>query len=155
MRAHLADRPIVIVEDSDEDYEVMIWALREAGVSNPVCRCATAADISCLINDPSQWPPGLLKAYPVLVLLDLNVPGTDWHDTLSFLRGNEWWKAVPVIIVSTSTQPDTIVWCYSVGVAGYLQKLIDLKTFSELIRNLTTYWFETIVPPLPPKAAIY
>jgi DNA-binding NarL/FixJ family response regulator len=154
MRAHLADRPIVVIEDSDEDFEVTVWAIRQASVRNPVYRCANAKAIAELLHDRSRWPGVLLKAYPLLVLLDLNLPGTDWRETLTYLRSNVWWQTVPVIVVSTSSQPATVSACYSIGAAGYLQKPLDLDAFAASVRELMTYWLKTVVPPVPPEAGM-
>ncbi len=62
MNAGLPERPIVIIEDSDEDFEVTVWALRQAGVANPVLRCATAAEIAGLLTDQTRWPRALVAA---------------------------------------------------------------------------------------------
>src|SRR6202012_3299055 len=101
------ERSIVIIEDSDVDFEVTVWAIREAGIANPVHRCADTADIEELLAWRSGLR-GLAKAEPILVLLDLNLPGVDWQDVLSRLRTAGPWRTVPVVILSTSQQPATV-----------------------------------------------
>ncbi len=146
-------RPFVIIEDSDEDFEVLVWALRQAGVSNPIHRCATAAQIAALLVDRSEWPEMLAAAYPVLVLMDLNLPGTDWRETLAHLRGDRWWQIVPTIIVSTSQQQNDVARCYRMGVAGCLHKPLNLDAFANSIQTVVAYWMNTVVLPAPPDRA--
>ena len=156
MGAHLDERPIVVIEDSDEDFEVLAWALRKAGVFNPLYRCASASAkaIDEILCDRSRWPDGLLKAFPLLVLLDPNVPNSDCLATLTYLRADHWWHAVPVIIVTTSGQLATVVACYSAGAAGYLQKPLNLDGFAAAIDVTMTYWLKTVVPPVPPAGLL-
>ncbi|KAA5609949.1 response regulator [Rhodovastum atsumiense] len=151
MRAHLPERPLVVVEDSDEDFEVLVWALRKAGLPNPVHRCKEADDIATLLAGRSNWPDALCGAYPLVVLLDLNFPGADWPETLRSLRDSPWWRSVPVVIVSTSSHPATVSTCYAMGAAGYLQKTLDPLAFAATVRRFAAYWLEAVVPPPPPE----
>jgi CheY-like chemotaxis protein len=149
MTADTPERPIVVIEDSDEDFEVTVWALREAGAINPVHRCKNMAAIERLMADRRGWQAPGGRAFPVLLLFDLNVPGMDFVETLHALRANPWWKTVPIVVISTSVQPATVSACYAAGVAGYLQKVLDLDAFAAAIGNLVTYWLRTVVPTEP------
>ena len=140
----------MIIEDSDEDFEVTVWAMREAGVTNPIHRCADAAEIDALWSGRSHLSADMSKAYPLLVMQDLNLPGIDWLETLHRLRTDPWWQSVPVVIVSTSTQPDTVLACYRGGAAGYLKKSVDLDNFTASMRDVVAYWLQTVVAPPPP-----
>jgi two-component system response regulator len=147
--SEISRRAIVIIEDSDEDYEVTVWALRRAGVTNPVYRCANAAAITELLTDPSNWPAALVEPYPLLVLLDLNLPGADGRETLLKLRNHRVWQAVPVIVVSTSGRSVDVSRCYRLGAAGYILKPVDLDAFAAAIKNLVAYWLRTVAPSVP------
>jgi DNA-binding NarL/FixJ family response regulator len=147
--SELSRRPIVIIEDSDEDYEVTVWALRRAGVTNPMYRCANLAAIMELLSDPSNLPAELVEPYPLLVLLDLNLPGTDGRETLFKMRNHRLWQAVPVIIISTSGRPADISRCYRLGAAGYILKPLDLDAFAAAIKHLAAYWLRTVAPSMP------
>jgi CheY-like chemotaxis protein len=140
-------RTIVIIENSDEDYEVTVWALRAAGVRNPLLRCTTAEAIDKLLKVQATGPNVSLGSSPLLVLLDINIPGTDRHDTLQRLRNHPWWKFVPVVIISTSRNPGDLSACYGLGAAGYLVKPLDLDAFAASIRRLADYWFGAVILP--------
>ncbi len=149
MTRELSRRPVVVIEDSDEDYEVTVWALRRAGVTNPVYRCANSAAIAQLLTPHASWPAELVESYPLLVLLDLNIPGAHGHDTLSKLRNHPQWQSVPTIIISTSGRSSDVSRCYRLGAAGYVLKPFDLDAFAAAIEHLVVYWLETVLPPVP------
>lgn len=147
MRPPLSERVIVVIEDSNEDYETTVWALKSAGVTNRLVRCRTSAAIDELLKDQAGRPSALLGSYPLLVLLDVNIPGCDRHDTLQRLRTHPWWKLVPVVIISTSSHPGDLSSCYALGAAGYLLKPLDLDAFAASITRLAAYWLDTVVLP--------
>jgi CheY-like chemotaxis protein len=141
-----ASRPLLIVEDSDEDYEVTCWALKRAGVDRAIVRCASADEaLGRLLPDDAasdvSMPP------PVLVLLDLNLPGGDGRSVLAGLNNSGRRPAVPVVILTTSNNPRDVADCYRLGAAGYLCKPHDLPTFVEKLRGFAIYWFNTAILP--------
>jgi CheY-like chemotaxis protein len=150
MVKHLEERPIIIVEDSDEDYEVTIWVLRQAGVTSPIHRCKDKQDIAKLLTNRQDWPKALQGPFPILVVLDINIPGANWKETLGSLRSNFWWQQVPVLILSSTSQPDVVTSCYALGAAGYLKKPIDLDNFVILGRQIAEYWIRAVIHPVSP-----
>ena len=143
------NKPILIVEDSDEDYEVTVWALRKAGVERPILRATRAREGYELMQGQadSRDSASTRLAAPCLVLLDLNLPGADGRELLTLLRKHENPPAIPVVVVSTSDNPRDIEACYRLGAAGYLCKPMELELFAERIRDLTAYWFHAVHLP--------
>jgi CheY-like chemotaxis protein len=82
-----------------------------------------------------------------MILLDLNLPGTDGRKVLDEIKSNEDFKAIPVIVLTSSSDPGDVDRCYRAGANGYIQKPQDLKSFLEIIRRLKEYWLETSILP--------
>ncbi len=138
--------PLLIVDDSDEDYEVTCWALRQAGFTRPVMHCARAEE-ALLQLCPLSRHPGWTDRLPCLVLLDLNLPGMNGLQLLEVLRQTEQPPAVPVVILSTSKNPRDVSACYRLGAAGYICKPLGLEQFVEKMRGLVRYWFDAATLP--------
>jgi CheY-like chemotaxis protein len=139
-----ADRPILSVEDSDEDFFSLCRALRDAGVSNPVHRCASGyAAMRALASDEGC---GAMRGI-ALVLLDLNMPGADGRELLEMFRVRE--RSVPVVVLSTSSHPDDIAFCYDKGANGYLIKPLEFERWQEMIAIVAAYWLGTVALPPP------
>lgn len=57
-----------------------------------------------------------------LILLDLNMPGMSGFDLLLFIKKNSLYKNIPVMMVTTEGEKDSIVKAVKAGVANYLLK---------------------------------
>jgi CheY-like chemotaxis protein len=135
--------PILIVEDSDEDYEVTSWALRQAGVKRPIVRAARSSDALRILFPQPLEPVGSDRT-PCLVLLDLNLPGNDGRYLLGEIRQAAQPPAIPIVILSTSNNPRDIEICYKLGAAGFINKPMSLDLYAEKMRLMVQYWFNTV-----------
>jgi len=140
--------PILIIEDSDEDFEVICWALKQAGNMQPIERASRAEEVLArfnLVETPITSPPTI---HPCLILLDLNLPGINGRDILSRLRKSDEFGFIPVIVMTTSSNPRDIEACYRLGASGYIGKQLHLEKIVDKIKGLIQYWFHTVTLPL-------
>ncbi len=87
----------------------------------------------------------LLKAErPDLVLLDVRMPIMDGHEALSQIKSNPEWRDIPVVMMSTSTNPDDIGRGYANHANAYLVKALTNETRTRDIDNLLNFWLETV-----------
>jgi len=65
-------------------------------------------------------------AQPIdLVLLDIEMPEMNGHETLAAMKADERLREVPVIVVSSVDELDSVVRCIRAGAADYLPKTVD------------------------------
>lgn len=127
---------IAVIEDSDEDFETIEWLLKKTGYEFVLKRFEYSDDaIDYLKNNPP----------PVFVLLDLNLNGTGGHETLKIIKKDEKSCIIPVIILTTSTDPKDIEFCYRHGAAGYFHKPVNFEKFGRSLQILMDYWLEAVI----------
>ena len=68
--------PILLVEDSPEDFETTRRAFRRAGLRNPMLHCVTGDDALDFLHHRGRYTKATAPR-PGIILLDLNLPGTD------------------------------------------------------------------------------
>ncbi|UYZ61557.1 response regulator [Hymenobacter weizhouensis] len=135
-------KPILVVEDSIEDFTALGRAFRKHALQNPVLRCENGDQALQYLQGHGKavgWPSVL----PALVLLDLNMPGTDGRMVLEALKNDPELLSIPVIIFSTSSSEQDIQDCYQLGANSYLTKPLEYAALEEKIRLAIQYWLET------------
>jgi CheY-like chemotaxis protein len=138
-------QPILLVEDSHEDYETTVRALSRAKVANPVVRFCSGEDAlehlrSCCVAESGPALPGV-------ILLDLNLPGMSGGEVLGQIKSDPSLRTIPVIVLTTSNDTRDIEQCYEAGANSYVQKPVDFPGFLRAVQALTDYWFEIVILP--------
>ena len=138
---------ILIVEDSDDDYLATVRAFHKANLLNPVQRCTNGDQaVDYLLQRGEFSGPGKAPR-PNIILLDLNLPGTDGREVLRIIKADAELQKIPVIVLTTSNAERDIEQCYEAGANSYVQKPVDLVGFVQSIARLTDYWFNVSILP--------
>ena len=138
------NQPILLVEDSPEDFETTQRAFRRSGLKNPIFRCADGDEALDFLFRRGRHADA---PQPGVILLDLNLPGTDGREVLSEIKADPELKQIPVIVLTTSSDDRDVAACYKAGANSYIQKPVDLEGFMQAIERLNDYWFEVVILP--------
>ncbi len=79
------------------------------------------------------------KKKPDLILLDINMPILNGHETLSRLKQNPETSDIPVIMVTANYSPDDITEASSQGIEDYIAKPFDFTELTEKIEKAITH----------------
>ena len=145
--------PLLVVEDSEEDYTALRWALGKVGIDRPIRRCATGGEVLDYLRHEGAYAAGGADApAPALILLDLNLGADDGRDVLTALKADAALRRIPVVVWTTSAHPDDVAHCYEHGASGYATKPVDVMQLVDSLRNVTQYWFGCVILPDLPRA---
>jgi CheY-like chemotaxis protein len=138
----VSKRPILSVEDNDEDFHNLCMALEDAGVTNRVRRCPS----SRIATDAIGTVEGCAEAREsAFVLLSLDIRGLENRTLLEQFRQRE--RKLPVIVLSKSSQSDDVAFCYRAGANGYLVKPVAYAQWREMMATVAAYWLHTAMLP--------
>ncbi len=138
---------ILIVEDSPEDFEATVRVLRRSGLKNPIFQCIDGDDALDYLYRRGRYADPEVSPRPGIILLDLNMPGTDGREVLEEIKMDPRLRRIPVVVLTTSGDERDINMSYDRGANSYLQKPVDLEGFVRAITMLKGYWFEITVLP--------
>jgi CheY-like chemotaxis protein len=147
---------ILAVEDNPDDVLLLHRAFEKAGFAARIIDVPSGAEaLRCLKR---EGPYADYKKYPSpdLVLLDLAMPGLSGFEVLEWARQQPQFRALPIIILTTSSYGPEIQQSYQLGANSFLTKPVDFDEFVAAVRTTADYWLmrsqlpSPIVPIVPP-----
>jgi two-component system response regulator len=130
------DIEILLVEDNPKDVELTLHALKKHNLANKVHVARDGQEALDFFFDGDQ----VRRVKPKLVLLDLKLPRVSGLEVLQKLKGDPRTKALPIVILTSSTTEKDMVEGYKLGVNSYVRKPIDFNEFIEAAKTLGLYW---------------
>jgi CheY-like chemotaxis protein len=142
---------ILLVDDSVEDVELTIRALRRAKIVNDIQVAEDGAEALDFLFCRGPHKDRTFAHPPRLVLLDLKLPKVDGLEVLEAIRADERTKSIPVVVLTSSKQQKDVIQGYNLGVNAFVQKPVDFEQFGEAIRQIGMFWM--LINQAPPAAA--
>jgi CheY-like chemotaxis protein len=139
---------LLIIEDSDEDFEALSRIINLVITFTLVVhRCIDGDDALDFLDRVGKYSNLGDLAHPDLIILDLNLPGTDGREILAIIKQSITLKTIPVIVFSTSSNPKDIEVCYQSGANSYMIKPMNINLLKDSVRMMIDYWFKATVLP--------
>lgn len=132
-------RPILLVEDNPADVELTLTALRRTNIANDIVVARDGVQALDYIfrrgehADRSPEPPAV-------VLLDLKLPKIDGLEVLEKVKAHPEYKAIPIVMLTSSREESDIVRSYQGGVNSFVVKPVEFNAFFQAIRDLGMVW---------------
>jgi two-component system, response regulator len=139
---------ILLVDDSQEDVDLTLHALRAENLANTVF---VARDGEEALNFLFCSGPHTQRSFdhpPKLILLDLKLPKVDGMQVLKQVKSDARTRAIPVVLMTSSKEERDLVRGYALGANSYLQKPVDFDEFRKMVKVLGLYWLVINQPPL-------
>lgn len=133
---------ILLVEDDEVDVMNVRRALLSCHLAHQL-HVAASVDAG-LATLRTRDEAGVRAAW--LVLLDLNLPGSDGLVFLEQLRGTPALARLPVVVMTTSSDRRDIVHAFGHQVAGYFIKPLEPARFAATMDAIAVYWSLSEMP---------
>ena len=145
--------PILIAEDNEDDVYILQYALKKAGLTNPVQICCDGLEVIRYLRAEGVYANRDEFPFPRLLVLDLKMPGLTGFEVLRWRRDHPDCSVIPCIVLSTSRETSDIVQSYELGANAYFTKPGDIDELANLFRRVDQFWSASELPPLPEKCA--
>jgi len=132
---------VLLIEDSLEDAELTIYALRGTCTHITVETFARSDDAWAYLTRTGAYTERTAHT-PQLIVLDLDMPGADARQTLRRLKGHDALREIPLIVLTEKRDSSVIKECYSLGANSVLCKASQLKDYFEQMQQLAKYWLQ-------------
>jgi CheY-like chemotaxis protein len=138
---------ILLVEDREDDIVIITKAFQLAGLTNPLHPVRDGEEAIAYLDGVGKYSNRAEHPLPILVLLDLKLPGIDGFEVLSWIRRQEGIRTLPVLVLTSSSEIRDINRAYHLGANSFFVKDFDFQNTVELGKLLRSYWLHTALPP--------
>lgn len=139
-------KPILLVEDSPNDLELSLAALRRSQLANEIVVARDGAEaLDYLLARGEQ--AGRDPVDPAVVILDLKLPKVDGLEVLETIKRTPGLRHTPVVMLTSSREERDLVRSYELGVNAFVVKPVGFREFFEAMRDLGAFWAILNEPP--------
>ena len=141
-------KTILLIEDDPDDRELMRLAFAESNIRHNLVTVSDGAEALNYLLGQGEFRGRDRSLLPALILLDLDLPRISGVEVLKQIRANSQIKLLPVVIISSSSEPQDLIDSYINGCNSYIRKPIHFTQLQNFVREVITYWLT--VNQLPP-----
>ena len=136
---------ILLVENDPDDRELMKLAFSEVEILHNLIVVSSGAEALNYLqrqSDNEEFLTGdrLESSLPSLIILDLNLPKINGIEVLQRIRASPKTRILPVIMLSSSDEPQDLIDSYINGCNSYIRKPIHFTQLQTFVREISTYW---------------
>lgn len=128
------DPEVILVDDSTEDAELTIRALKKFKLASRILHLADGSEALEYMYVTNS------THLPKLIILDIEMPKVGGIEVLRKLKNDEAKRLIPIVVMSSSLNERHISESYSLGVNGYVVKQPDYSRYMETVRLMGAYW---------------
>ncbi len=132
---------VLVVEDNPDHLEFTTLTLRESGLVGNIAVACDGAEALDYLFCQGRYAQRDEHDQPALVLLDLKMPKLSGHEVLQRMRSDPRTSAIPVVVLSSSSEEEDIRASYRCGANSFVRKPVDFDRFTEQLARLQVYWF--------------
>jgi len=133
---------ILLIEDNEGDILLTTEAFEESRIVNKITAIKDGKKAINFFEDLNNE-----EDIPHLVLLDVNLPKVSGHEVLTYIKANDKYKYIPVIMLTTSSSEKDILQSYQNHVNCYITKPIDITDFMKAITKIEDFWIKIVSIP--------
>jgi two-component system response regulator len=138
---------ILLVEDAIADATLVARGLEKCGVQNPLVTLRNADQVLAYLEGINEYEDRIAHPLPILILLDLKLPGMQGLQLLKWIRTRRDLRLIPVVILTGSESEADVKHAYEAGANSYLRKGSSSDEFYRVANVVQQYWLENNVPP--------
>jgi two-component system response regulator len=132
--SRIARVQILLVDDSRDDADLMLEALREGTLNSQVTVVENGEEAMHYLRHGPM---------PDLILLDLNMPRMNGHEVLAEVKQDRLLRHIPIIVLTCSDSENAILTAYDLHASCCVVKPANQDQFAQTVRRIELFWLNT------------
>jgi len=138
---------VLLVEDNDGDIVLTLEAFEESKIKTNISVVKNGKEALDFLNFRGKHQD---VERPDLILLDLNIPIISGMEVLKEIKQDVKLKTIPVIVLTTSSNPKEVKLAYELYTNSFVTKPLDMDEFLKTILSIKEFWLQ--ICKLPEQA---
>jgi two-component system response regulator len=138
---------ILMADDDPDDRQLTREAFEEAKLANDLRFVEDGVELIDYLQRRGKYADPASSPRPSILLLDLNMPRKDGREALQELKADPRFRAIRVIILTTSKAEEDILRSYNLSAASYITKPVTFESLVDVVKTLGKYWLEIVELP--------
>jgi CheY-like chemotaxis protein len=130
---------ILLVEDNEGDILLTLDAFEESKIKSEISVARNGQEALDFLFKLGKYTD---SNKPDLILLDINIPIFNGHEVLKQIKNDPNLKKIPVIMLTTSTNPKDINLAYENHSNCYINKPLAMEHFLDAILKIEEFWLQ-------------
>jgi two-component system response regulator len=122
---------VLVVEDNADDRELLLRQLRKSGMDSHVKFISNGQEALDFLSRPESVSDELIA-----IFLDLKLPSLSGLELLRQLRRQDHLRTTPVIVMTSSNDPNDLDECRRFKVTNYVSKPVTFTSFSKAVADV-------------------
>jgi two-component system, response regulator len=136
----MSTKSILLVQNNLDDTDLALRALRTGRVPGEVVVTHDGVEALEYLFGMGAHAGRDLRAMPACLLLDLKLPKLDGLEVLRRVRADSRTRLIPIVILTSSCEPQDIRAAYRLGANSYICKPVNFALFADAVRQVGHYW---------------
>jgi len=133
-------KPILQVEDSEDDARLLQLAFQKAGIINEIITIHSGDEAICYLKGEGAYADRATFPMPGVLLLDLKLPGTSGFEVLEWIKQQSSPPDTLLVAISGYSEMHNVNRAYKLGARSFLTKPINPEDIVNLTKAFGGYW---------------
>jgi len=129
---------IIIAEDDEGHFELVKRNLWRSCVDCEFMHFRNGQEVLDFFNGKGPQSTTVQDSRYILIL-DIKMPKVDGREVLQTMKADPQMKKIPVIMLTTTDDPEEVQRCHEIGCSFYIVKPSDYTTFMEAVASLGAF----------------
>lgn len=118
---------IIMAEDDQDDRMHATHKFKQSNLVRDVISVPDGTKLVDYMKEEGFYDRSVMRYNPVVIVIDLQMPGMDGFEILSEIKADSFLKEIPVIVLSSLKTDQSIAKAFQLGADGFLRKPLQLK----------------------------
>lgn len=137
---------ILIVDDNPGDIRLTQEAMKRLKLTNRLHVAYNGMEALDFLYQRGEFKNA---PRPHMILLDLNMPQMSGRELLEHIKNDPKFRAIPVVVLTSSSQEDDILKSYNLHANCYITKPVELGGLNNIVNAIDNFWFTLVELPEP------